>query len=92
MTSGDFPIDITWLHDGHAINPSGRAAISTSKLGKRLSVLNIDSVEAGHAGRFSCVASNLAGAVEWASVLIVNGWCEIVIVMATVCDLSVSSF
>lgn len=74
VTSGDFPIDIVWLHDGLPIDAMD-SAIVTSKLGKRLSVLNIDSVEGRHAGQFSCVASNLAGAVEWAAVLIVNGWC-----------------
>lgn len=36
-------------------------------------MLSVDSVEGRHAGRYACVASNFAGTVEWASVLIVNG-------------------
>lgn len=44
-----------------------------TKLGKRLSVLNIDSVNGHHAGNYTCVASNLASAVNHTALLIVNG-------------------
>lgn len=49
------------------------ASVSTAKLGKRLSVLNIDAVNAGHSGNYTCLASNLAGASEHSSALLVNG-------------------
>lgn len=67
---GDFPIDIEWrLND----EPMDDTLISVNKLGKRLSLLNIDSVTGYHAGNYTCIASNLAGSVEHSSRLIVNG-------------------
>lgn len=67
---GDFPIDIVWLLNGITVDDT---SVSTSKLGKRLSVLNIDSVNGHHAGNYTCVASNLASAVNHTALLIVNG-------------------
>lgn len=67
---GDFPIDIVWLLDGQPLDPD---RVATAKLGKRLSVLNIDAVSAEHAGNYTCSASNLAGAYEHTSALRVNG-------------------
>jgi len=43
------------------------------KGGKRNSVLSIDSVQARHAGNYSCRAKNHAAAVNYTTVLIVNG-------------------
>lgn len=42
-------------------------------MGKRNSVLTIDSVNGNHAGNFTCQASNLAASVNFTSGLIVNG-------------------
>lgn len=67
---GDFPIDIVWLLNGL---PVDEKSVSTSKLGKRLSVLNIDAVSGPHAGNYTCTASNLAGQVEHTASLSVNG-------------------
>lgn len=67
---GDFPIDIVWLLNGRVVNEE---AVSTAKLGKRLSVLNIDAVADLHAGNYTCAASNLAGQAEHSSLLRVNG-------------------
>lgn len=67
---GDFPIDIVWLLNGEPINDY---SVSTAKMGKRLSILNIDSVRGQHAGNYTCRASNSAGIVEYSSALIVNG-------------------
>lgn len=70
VTSGDFPIDIVWLLNGQPIDDG---LVSIGKMGKRLSILNIDAVNARHAGNYTCVASNLAGAVDQSDLLIVNG-------------------
>lgn len=70
VTSGDFPIDIIWLLSGRPIDDG---LVSIGKMGKRLSILNIDAVTARHAGNYTCLASNLAGAVDHSDVLIVNG-------------------
>lgn len=70
---GDFPIDIVWLLNGA---PVDNELVSTAKLGKRLSVLNIDAVSGEHSGNYTCSASNLAGANEHTSALRVNGKVE----------------
>lgn len=70
VTIGDFPIDIVWLLNGIPIDEN---SVSTSKIGKRLNVLNIDSVTGYHAGNYTCVASNLASAINHTALLIVNG-------------------
>lgn len=67
---GDFPIDIEWRLNGDPLDDS---RVSIGKMGKRLSILNIDSVSGYHAGNYTCIASNLAGSVEHSSRLIVNG-------------------
>lgn len=67
---GDYPIGIEWRLNGE---PLDEALISIGKMGKRLSLLNIDSVSGYHAGNYTCIASNLAGSVEHSSRLIVNG-------------------
>lgn len=72
VTSGDFPIDIVWYLNG---KPIDKNSVSTSKVGKRINVLNIDSVDGYHAGNYTCVASNLASSVNHTALLIVNGIC-----------------
>lgn len=67
---GDFPIDIEWRLNG---DPMDDSLISVNKMGKRMSMLTIDSVTGYHAGNYTCIASNLAGSVEHSSRLIVNG-------------------
>jgi len=41
---------------------------------QRLSVLSIESVRARHAGNYSCVATNNAGAITQSAMLAVNGY------------------
>lgn len=71
VVAGDFPIDIAWLLNGQPIEND--ASVSVGKLGKRVGYMNIDAVSGRHAGNYTCVASNLAGAVEQMARLIVNG-------------------
>lgn len=49
--------------------------VSTSKIGKRVHVLSIDSVKADHAGNYSCIATNQAGSTEYTAPLVVIGLC-----------------
>lgn len=70
VIAGDFPIDIMWLLNGQ---PLIDASVSTAKPSKRMSYLNIDSVDGHHAGNYTCVASNIAGVAEQTDRLIVNG-------------------
>lgn len=73
VPSGDFPIDIEWRLNGIRIDEGTLDGVVTSKFGKRVMLLNIDAVNGQHAGNYTCVASNLAGAVEHTAELIVNG-------------------
>ncbi|XP_039227479.1 Down syndrome cell adhesion molecule-like protein Dscam2 isoform X16 [Drosophila yakuba] len=70
ISSGDLPIDIEWFFNEYGI--SHYSGISVVKGGKRNSVLSIDSVQARHAGNYSCRAKNHAAAVNYTTSLIVN--------------------
>lgn len=71
IITGDLPITFKWFFNDRPVNEY--AGITTVKLGKRNSVLNIDSVTARHAGHFTCEASNQAASFNYTSHLIVNG-------------------
>lgn len=68
---GDFPIDIVWLLNGRVIDTF--PGISILKTNKRVSQLNIDSVQAEHAGEYTCLAKNSAGSISSSTSLHVNG-------------------
>nr|NP_001036520.1 down syndrome cell adhesion molecule 1, isoform L [Drosophila melanogaster]ABI31071.1 down syndrome cell adhesion molecule 1, isoform L [Drosophila melanogaster] len=59
VPGGDLPLNIDWTLDGQAISED--LGITTSRVGRRGSVLTIEAVEASHAGNFTCHARNLAG-------------------------------
>lgn len=73
ISDGDLPMDVTWRLNDEAI--PAILDVSTSKMGKRMNVLLIESVKAGHAGNYSCVARNQAGVAEYMAPLIVIGSC-----------------
>lgn len=68
---GDLPINISWLHNNKSIGYID--GLSISKAGKKVSTITIDSVEASHAGTFTCVAANKAGEAYYNAILNVNG-------------------
>lgn len=65
------PIEFEWLFNDEAVNYF--AGVSVVRGGKRLSLLSIDSVHAGHAGNYTCKAKNRADFSEYSAELIVNG-------------------
>lgn len=71
VTSGDLPIVFQWLFNGRPV--SEVAGITTAKMGKRNTVLTIDSVTDRHVGNFTCRASNSATIANYTAGLIVNG-------------------
>lgn len=71
ISGGDLPMVVKWTLNGEAIPPY--LEVSTSKIGKRVNVLTIDSVKGDHAGNYSCVATNQAGSAEYTAPLIVIG-------------------
>lgn len=76
VTSGDFPIHIRWLFNGLTL--TGDSGVSTSQVGKRSNALNIDFVEASHAGNYTCEAANDAAIVNFTVQLVVNGYLTMV--------------
>lgn len=71
VPEGDLPIDISWYLNGKSIVEYG--GITSSKVGKRNLVLNIESVAAEHSGNFTCSARNKAGSVSSTTDLKVYG-------------------
>lgn len=72
VTKGDFPIDISWMFQNQALDEK-REDVIISNVGKRGKQLSIESVKAGHAGEYTCIASNIAGSTTLTATLEVNG-------------------
>ncbi|XP_032672558.1 Down syndrome cell adhesion molecule-like protein Dscam2 isoform X11 [Odontomachus brunneus] len=70
VVEGDAPLKLRWTLNGHAISP--HFGISIVDLGGRGAILSIGSVQATHAGTYTCIAENLAGRHELSADLIVN--------------------
>lgn len=71
VPSGDLPVEFRWLFNSKPlISYNG---VSTSKIGKRRSLLTIEPVNGEHAGNYTCEASNKANSVNLTAKLIVNG-------------------
>jgi hypothetical protein len=69
---GDYPIEIEWALNGKPVERQNNE-ISIVNTSKRVSLLTIDGVQAHHAGEFTCMASNTAGATSYSTLLAVNG-------------------
>ncbi|KAJ8967482.1 hypothetical protein NQ314_002796 [Rhamnusium bicolor] len=67
---GDFPLNITWLHNNRTIGND--IGILVSKIGKKVSSLTIESVGADHSGLYTCLARNRAGSFSYSAELNVN--------------------
>ncbi|ALC40438.1 Dscam, partial [Drosophila busckii] len=70
ISKGDLPVDIYWMFNDYAINDYH--GVTTSKIGKKVNVLTIDSVNGNNAGNYTCRARNSADTVEYSAALIVN--------------------
>lgn len=71
VNKGDFPISITWTHNGIPVDPKGD--ITILRMSKRIETLSIESVQANHVGEYTCVAKNKAGIATYSAMLNVNG-------------------
>lgn len=71
VPEGDLPMKIQWFLDMEPI--SEISGISASKIGKRTSVLNIEAIQARHAGNYTCMVENNAGQVRFSTELKVYG-------------------
>ncbi len=71
VQTGDFPLNFTWLLNGIELKDS--LDIFISMVGKRSTFLTIESVQAIHAGTYTCQAENKAGITRYSTELKVNG-------------------
>ncbi|XP_039227475.1 Down syndrome cell adhesion molecule-like protein Dscam2 isoform X11 [Drosophila yakuba] len=70
VNKGDLPVDIYWTKNGGRVYTNDGLIVTRNS--QRLSVLSIESVRARHAGNYSCVATNNAGAIIQSAMLAVN--------------------
>lgn len=75
VSEGDLPLVINWTLNGHDIREYSE--IGVSAIGKRTSILVIESVTYTHAGNYTCKARNEAGESSYTAELQVNGFCFI---------------
>lgn len=71
ISDGDLPLSIFWTFNGSPVTPE--IEVLVSKLGKRSSVLTVESVRAHHAGNYSCHGENIAGSTVYSTELKVIG-------------------
>lgn len=72
ILDGDLPMTLRWMFHGQEL--SSQMGITTFRLNPRVSLLSIDAVAAGHAGDYTCTASNAAGQTNHTASLFVNGF------------------
>lgn len=73
ISDGDLPLNIFWTFNGQPV--TSELNVMVAKLGKRSSVLTIESVLANHAGNYTCHGENAAGATTYTAELKVIGLC-----------------
>lgn len=71
VIKGDPPLSITWYFNSKIMTP--HKGVLTTQIGNRASFLSIPVVQPEHRGRYTCVATNLAGSATFAADLHVNG-------------------
>lgn len=72
VTEGDLPVKIEWLLNAATLEDFPE--VSTATIGKRGSILAIESVSYTHAGNYTCRAGNKAGQETYTAELQVNGY------------------
>lgn len=71
LSDGDLPINILWTFNNQPI--THEFDIIIAKMGKRSSVLTIESVTDKHAGKYVCQGENRAGLAVYSTILKVIG-------------------
>ena len=71
VSSGDMPITISWSLKGDTI--SSDPTMTTTMIGRQMSMLIIQSVDYQHSGMYTCRAENPAGITTYSTELRVNG-------------------
>lgn len=71
VSAGDQPLDISWEFDGASI--SSISGVSTTKVGRKATLLMIDPINASHRGNYTCTVRNPAGMANFTTSLNING-------------------
>ncbi|XP_047530762.1 Down syndrome cell adhesion molecule-like protein Dscam2 isoform X32 [Vanessa atalanta] len=72
MNKGDLPANFSWSLNGRKISQSNTMGIVIGSMSRKMSILNIDSVNGTHRGQYVCHVENFAGHVNHSSTLEVN--------------------
>ncbi|XP_050561785.1 cell adhesion molecule Dscam2 isoform X12 [Spodoptera frugiperda] len=72
MNKGDLPANFSWSLNGRKIAQNNNMGIAIGGMGRKMSILNIDSVNGTHRGLYVCYVENLAGQVNHSATLEVN--------------------
>ena len=70
-SKGDTPMTISWTFDGRPV--ADDAGVQVVSVGRRTSVLSIQSVGADHSGQYTCTATNAVGEAQHSARLTVKG-------------------
>lgn len=68
---GDLNLNIKWLHN--KLPMFSHLGVIMNKIGDRISLLTIPSVQDKNSGEYTCVAENAAGRTNYSTYLNVNG-------------------
>lgn len=79
IISGDLPLTFNWFLNEKPL--SDLSGVIVVLIGKKTSVLTIDSLEEIHAGNYTCIATNRAGVSTHSIELIVKGTIESLFIM-----------
>lgn len=71
ISDGDLPISFSWDLNGRELDEFPE--IVASKMGKRSSILSIESVSYTNTGNYTCTARNAAGIARHTAQLLING-------------------
>lgn len=71
VSEGDVPIEISWSFQGSEL--SSQMGISTTKVGRKASLLLIDPIMSGHRGNYTCTVKNPAGSANYSASLNIYG-------------------
>lgn len=71
LSSGDLPVTFSWHLNEQPIETYN--GINVVAVGKKTSLLSIDSLSEEHAGNYTCLAQNKAGTSSHMSQLVVKG-------------------
>ncbi|RZF32483.1 hypothetical protein LSTR_LSTR016773 [Laodelphax striatellus] len=71
VSQGDPPLDISWSF--HGLGDLSQLGLSTNKVGKKASMLLIESASSHHRGNYTCSVRNPAGSVNYSTSLEIHG-------------------